>query len=446
MGSKPGPGPSPAPLLWRVYERVRGVRPFLASVEDSAAGRRGRGPDQAWLRLRATLERGAGLEDSPPEWRRVAAVSSESEFWSAWRELPTLSKEDLRTRFHPDALLRQGRRGLISSTGGSTGEPTPYLHDTPMQAAVTAAKWIAWRSFGWYPGLPTVCLWGSERDIGRQARLDRRVLQWIRNETIIGGYGMSLGTIDAVRAAVRRHPRCALYGFTGMLEYLAREQLRAADETLKGRIAAAWNGGEMLFPQQSALFEQATGVPLGNLYGGRECGPMAYRQPGQARFEDLRPLVHLDVVRSSGEPAQPGETGAVAVTSTVCGGTPFIRYLVGDLATVADRPGGAAYPASISEIEGRVGSLIELADGRRIHTMFWNHLLKEYEEVHRFQVADRGAGGLELRLVGPGMTPDREARLVEVLTQMLGSTPFRVAWVDEIALGPQGKLSQYVRL
>ena len=75
---------------------------------------------------------------------------------------------------------------------------------------------------------------------------------------------------------VRRHSRVAIYGFTSMLEFLAREVVAREILLPPGRVVTAWSGGEMLYPEQSDVFRRSFGVPILNCYGGRELG----RWPG----------------------------------------------------------------------------------------------------------------------------------------------------------------------
>ena len=55
-----------------------------------------------------------------------------------------------------------------------------------------------------------------------------------------------------------------------LLEFVAQRVLETGRRIRPGVVRTAWNGGEMLFPQQCELFRQAFGVPLLNRYGGRE--------------------------------------------------------------------------------------------------------------------------------------------------------------------------------
>ena len=74
-----------------------------------------------------------------------------------FRKVPVLTRQLLRENFADLAStgLRLGRVQRVA-TGGSTGEPTPYLHDPGMLRAATAARLYSRLRMGWKPGMPTM--------------------------------------------------------------------------------------------------------------------------------------------------------------------------------------------------------------------------------------------------------------------------------------------------
>ena len=47
---------------------------------------------------------------------------------------------------------------------------------------------------------------------------------------------------------------------------------------------------------------------------------------------------------------------------------------------------------ALDSLQGRVSGLLRLPNGKVIQNIFWNHLVKEFPEVHQFQVV-LGASG-----------------------------------------------------
>ena len=177
-----------------------------------------------------------------------------------------------------------------------------------------------------------------------------------------------------------------------MLEFVARGVVGRNASLPPGYVRAAWNGGEMLFQEQSELFRKAFGVPIFNRYGGPVNCPRWHassRDGGPLHI--LRPWLFVEVVNDQGYPASPGETGRLLMTSTVNRGTPFLRYEIGDLGTYASAHCTEAGITALESLQGRVSGLLRLSNGKVIQNTFWNHLFKEFSEVQQFQVVRQTA-------------------------------------------------------
>jgi phenylacetate-CoA ligase len=230
-----------------------------------------------------------------------------------------------------------------------------------------------------------------------------------------------------------------------MLAFIAERLLALGDAPPHGALRTAWNGGEMLYAEQSAVFEKAFGVPLRNVYGGRELSAMACQTVPGGPLRVFRPWVFVEIVDEHGKPVSPGESGRLIWTSTVCRGTPFLRFDVGDLGAASASHITEAGITALDELHGRTAGLLKLPNGRTINNIFWNHLFKEYPEVAQFQVLLRSNGGIRILLRGRGLTPEREARLRSVIDSVIDHLPLELQWVESIPLTSQGKRIQVLR-
>lgn len=384
--------------------------------------------------------------DALPEWREAAGIDDPDELWRIWPSLPILRKQDLRERFDPVAIQeRFGLDGRVDASGGSTGEPTQFFHDRRMTFTAVAAETYTRLRMGWKLGMPTICVWGSDRDLGREVSLRLRLHARLLNEFAVDGYSLTLHTAERVWDLVGRNGGVAIYGFTSMLEYVARKTLECGRTFPPGSVRTAWNGGEMLFHEQSEVFRRAFGVPILNRYGGRELGAMVCQFGEQEPLSILRPWLFLEVVDDSGKPVGPGQTGRLVWTSTICRGTPFLRYDIEDLgmfdAVHQDESGIGA----LKELDGRMAGLFELPDGRKVSCLFWNHLFKGFSAVHQFQIVLKKDGSIEFLLAGQELSPAQQAQLSNTVRGFLHATPFRFSWVQKIPRTARGKLVQVVR-
>jgi phenylacetate-CoA ligase len=385
--------------------------------------------------------------DALPEWREAARIQDPDVLWRLWPSLPIVTKKDLQDRFSAAEIgQRFGIAGFVSSTGGSTGEPTWFFHDMTMIRKIQAAIYFTREQLGWRPGMPIIIVWGSERDIGREtSSWKHRLHGRLRNEYLLDAYHLSDQTVSRVLEIARQRAPVAIYGFTSMLEFVARRILERNAALRPGLIAAAWNGGEMLFPEQRDVFRRAFGHTLLNVYGGRELSAMACQTNEDGCLDILRPWLYLEIVDGEGRPAAPGQSGRLIWTSTICRGTAFLRYDIGDLGTYNADCLTESGISAIAELHGRVAGLLELPDGRKINNIYWNHLFKEIPEIKQFQVILRSTGHLEILLVGTLLSSEQEQQLRAVLRNFLGPIPVDLKWVDKIPRTSQGKLLQVIR-
>jgi len=385
--------------------------------------------------------------DALPEWRDASTIQDPDTLWRLWPSLPIMGKKLLAERFPAGEISsRFSIPGAVNSTGGSTGEPTHFYHDAKMIRARHAATYYAREKLGWRMGMPVIIIWGSERDIGRQrGSWKQRLTTRLRGEYLLDGYNVTDDTVDHVLRLTRQIAPVAIAGFTSMLEFVADRVVERGDAVAPGLVAAAWNGGEMLYEHQKRRFQEAFGHPLLNLYGGRELGAMACQSHEDGPLEVIRPWLFVEVVDDNGRPAPPGVPGRVICTSTVCRGTPFLRYDIGDVGTYSADLCNESGVTGLAELLGRDAGLLKLPDGRIINNIYWNHLFKEMPEIRQFQIVLRANGTLCVALIGSGFTPSREQSLRTILSNFLGPLPIQIEWVQTIPRTKQGKLIQVIR-
>lgn len=398
-------------------------------------------------RMTALIRYFGNREDALPEWRELARTVSAEEVWRNWPSLPVTTKRDLVTRFPAGEIGRRFRlEGRLNSSGGSTGEPTHFFQDMQMVSAGIAATYFARTQVGWRPGMPLIALWGSDRDLGKAGpKQSERVRAWLRNDWLIGGYLVGESTVNRFLELLRRHHPAAVFGYTSILEYVARQVLERGLEISRGWVHMAWNGAEMLFENQSDLFRRAFGVGLLNWYGSRELSVIGYQKTLGGPLYFVRPHMFLEVIDAAGRPASAGESGRLIVTSTVGHGTPFIRYEIGDMGSFAAEDQDESGLRAIRVLEGRNAGLLQLPNGKQVNSLFWNQIFKEFPEIYQFQVVvPSSQPGIQLRFVGTGMSDERTAQLHQVLNRFTAGIPISITWMERIPLTRQGKLMQVV--
>jgi len=432
-----------AKLTWQAYSRFA-ARP-VAELEDFSALDPSARRQSAARCLLAQLRYFGTRPDALPEWREASRIEDPDEAWKIFPLLPIVTKRLLNTRFDPDEMQRRFKlKGRVLSTGGSTGEPTRFLLDVPMLRAARSSQFYSRVRMGWRPGMPTVIVWGSERDIGKQTGILRQAARWFYRDRVISGFGISDEAVESVQKIIRTEAPVAIYGYSSLLEHVAERTLALGRQIPAGRVVAAWNGGEMLYSGQVELFRRAFGVPILNRYGGRELSVTAFQEAEGLPLRLVRPWLFAEIVDDAGKPTAPGEIGRLIITSTICRGTPFLRYDIGDLAEYGRQDFDESGIHSLSAVHGRHAGSLRLRDGRMISCLYWNHLMKDYPEVTQFQVRVPSNGNISILLVGGGFSNGREAHLKTAIKPLLREQPVDLVWTKMIPRTAQGKLVQVV--
>jgi len=276
---------------------------------------------------------------------RLAALEAAGDgFWAEWRQVPLLSKPDLRA--HGALLaaraLPAAHQPLGSTkTSGSTG--------IPVESGTTAVTRLAWHAL-------TVRehLWrrrdfskrlGVVRSRGREHRAPggEDAPSWGPPVALLHRTGRASAIhvgldISLVEAWLRRFdPQYLLAYPSVMAELLARlgtagrppglEEVRLfsepLDPALEQRLRAEWNVG------------------VADVYSANEVGNIAFRCH-EDRLHVQSETILVEILDDAGEPCAPGASGRVVVTPLHNLATPLLRYDIGDYATVGGpAPAGA---------------------------------------------------------------------------------------------------------
>jgi phenylacetate-CoA ligase len=150
----------------------------------------------------------------------------------------------------------------------------------------------------------------------------------------------------------------------------------------------------------------------------------------------------IEILRSDGSPAEPGEIGDIVVTDLHNYGMPFIRYKIGDMGMWAKQPCscGRAHPL-LEDIVGRSLDMLYGVDGRRVPGEFFPHMLKDFSAIRQFQVIQKKRNQLLIKIIlRDGQSdfgqPDIEREIKQVMGERMKCT-FEI--VDEIPLTRTGK-------
>jgi phenylacetate-CoA ligase len=356
--------------------------------------------------------------------------------------LPVLTREKLRELFAKLKTRYDGNPIYFErGTGGSTGEPVYHFRSKLDDDENRGATHEAMTVVGWRPWMKTFSLWGSDRDIGIFAAKKSGLRRFLDPLTVFGGFSPTRDVYIRFLETVKKNPGCAVYGFSGLLEECCRIAAEEGISIPRGTVKAAWVGAEVLTDRLRAEFARVFGAPIRDHYGSREASSIAVECEYGTRHVNPRYIVESQ--RCADLDAN-GDTGMLLVTDLMNTATPMIRYEIGDLGSVNFTEckcgrSGQALPLLV----GRRAELVELPSGRKTTPLFFNHLLKEYDAIRKFQVARIADFKYELRYCGGDLDSKSRTEIIECSRKILEEAEFEIVRAENLALSPHGKLIQY---
>lgn len=361
--------------------------------------------------------------------------------YDALRRLPILTKSEIRR--HGDRMLARGydRSNLRrSATSGSTGVSLEVFAD---EAAMQFKRACTLRSdewSGWRLGERIAMVWGNPqypkrgwRGRVRNALLDR--------EVYLDTLKMDADTIDRFLGILERKRPSLLFGHAHSLYLLARfaEQRRRTDYRPRAIISSAM----VLSDRERDCIERVFRCAVTNRYGCEEVGLIACECERHQGMHLNADGLFVEIVGADGEPADPGQVGAIVITDLANCAMPLIRYQVGDMGTWSERTCecGRTLPL-LEKIEGRVADYVitptaELVSGISLTENF----AMLVPGIEQLQIIQESIDLFTFRIVrGGDFTEASETRIRTLVRERFGrSVNYRCEYVDSIPQERSGK-------
>jgi len=215
-----------------------------------------------------------------------------------------------------------------------------------------------------------------------------------------------------------------LTAYAAVLEELAAHA-EAGRLNLNPELLQVTNNSEVLTDRARARIEAAFGRKVLNNYATGECPFLSNGCPTDEGAHVNADWAILEVVDERNQPVPPGTPGKkVLITNLANTVQPFIRYEVGDLATMAATPCGCgSVLPRVERIDGRAADSFWIHDGST-HRQMINSVFKnafDYtREVREWQAVQWERNRIKVRLeLLPGRTLN-EAHAWDALNRQLG--------------------------
>jgi phenylacetate-coenzyme A ligase PaaK-like adenylate-forming protein len=368
----------------------------------------------------------------------------------AWRDVPILRRADLeRDLDRMSPAQPPPEIGAVSTrqTSGTTG--TSRLSFRTCALVRIADACMMQRLYRWWD-YDDAAPMASIRHYAANDRgfPDGKIeMQWSYPGRQAPHYMLDLRTsTDNMIAWLVRHRPKYLLTFPSVLQELAShpDAGRIADLGLRGIVAISEIAGDDI----ATLARKTFGCNTAQIYGCAEAGAIALQSPQDGALAVCEENVMVELLDDDDRPVEPGQTGRVILTSLHNYATPFIRYEIGDYATLAEDacPTGGTL-TRLARVEGRRRNALMSARGEQ---RIWQRdvpaaCILRHVPARQFQIRQDAQDTIELLFVPTGAAPADHAGLTNYFSGLLGRPiTLTLTAVDTIARTAGGKHERIV--
>ncbi|MCE0486007.1 phenylacetate--CoA ligase family protein [Ornithinimicrobium sediminis] len=334
--------------------------------------------------------------------------------------LPEVTKDAVREHGSDMVDPSSRRRGLVSTTGGSTGRPMQVLHDP--SAPVAAMWWRAYRWWGVGAGEHAAFVTRQHRAGWRARAYDAQ--WWPTRHLYLNARGMGP---DEMERFVRQWNRLEPQVLTGYVE--AVHELTAFVEaqglSLRPPRAVAVTASVLRDVQREHI-ETVLRAPVYDCYRSAEVPWIAAQCRARGGLHMMTDLRVVETVDGDGRPTRDGQLGDVLLTDLVNAVHFLVRYRIGDRARLlADACRCGMSLPTMSPVDGREIDVLRAPDGRVVPGGLSTVFSRWPGRVDHFQIEQHADYRITMRCV-PTRSPDHATPAAEAVARdiagMLGDS------------------------
>jgi phenylacetate-CoA ligase len=349
------------------------------------------------------------------------------------RCLPVVHKADINDH-RDDFLADDAGRMQRFTTGGSSGEPLIFYLGKERVSHDVAAKWRATRWWGVDIGDREAVMWGSPIELGVQDQWRARRDRLMRSD-LLPAFDLSPDRMDTYLARLQKQRPAMLFGYPSVMCLLVQHAQTRHIALDKLGVKVVFVTAERLYDEQRVILSNAFAAPVANGYGGRDAGFLAHECPEGGMHITAEDVI-VEILDPRGQPAAPGEAGAIVVTHLASRDFPFIRYATGDVGALDPNPCpcGRGLPL-LKRIEGRVTDFVVARDGTVMHGLALIYILRDLPQVRAFKIIQESLDCTRVLVVSMDGLP--QALHLSIVTQFrarLGASVEVV--IEEVAAIP----------
>src|SRR5258707_1233614 len=178
----------------------------------------------------------------------------------------------------------------------------------------------------------------------------------------------------------------------------------------------------VLHDWQRRAIERAFGCPVTNRYGCEEVSLIACECERHGGLHVNADGIYLEVVRTDGTPAEPGEAGSLLVTDLVNRAMPLLCYQVGDVGALSERrcACGRGLPL-LDRLEGREADYVVTPRGQLVSGIsLTDHFATLVPGVAQLQIIQESVDGSRVARAGVAAQFGKDPRVSFIRTEQVG--------------------------
>ena len=369
-------------------------------------------------------------------------------------KLPVLTKQTIRDNYESlfsTTIDKRYRR--TSSTGGSTGTPLQFCTDKREWSLQRAATLRAWDGYGIHLGDRIFSLGGSSITSKREILS----LKGIYDLVIMRNHKYSSSAVDDISQqkhleAFHKIKPKAIRGYGSSLVVFARylKKIGYSPEN----IIAVLTTGEVLLPTYRKELEDVFNAPVYDAYGASDGGIVSHECQNHNGLHISEELCIIEITDKLGNRLPDGDIGFVTTTDLENYVFPFLRYHVGDMSYIKQKPCTCGrHSRQLGEVMGRAGKLLYNKQGVPLSPTMLPIMLypdlnyhsienqKLYNQIDQFQIRQDILGNIHILLKMKNPYKDTPLRnsIIENYKKHFTGSDITLEIVDTIPTLPSGK-------
>lgn len=397
-------------------------------------------------KLKATLVR---ANEGVPFYRerfRQAGFNPGSDFKvpSDLARIPLLTKQEVRAH---DKEMIDGRyrwNAVEAGTSGTTGEPMTMLLNESYIAFDYATMFRHWAQAGYRFRSRFMALrsYVPKRDDDPLWYYNRP-----QNTLYMSAYHLSPANADRYVNEVLRFRPEFIRGYPSSLNVFAEFALPHRDQL--GFVKGLFTASETLLPSERDTIERTFGKKLFDWYGLTE--PVVIMAETN-EHDGLRIQWEYGYAELLPSPELPENEYRLIATGFHNPVMPFIRYDTGDVVRLREGTAPdyyAADPPLIDSIAGRKDECIIMPDGRRLPSLNFYTVFREFDDVLKFQIVQFGRAEVLVKVLLRPQVAERERLLAQLRHELLmrfgGECRLDLQVTDQFITNRDGKTPPIVR-